>query len=511
MEVHSLSHRDYCMVIGDIVESKKIPHEEREKIQRNLKMTLEKINFDYDKSICSNFCITLGDELQGGLINTLYLFKIIERIKESISPYKMRFGIGIGEISTDINFNLSLSADGPAYHAARKGIDELKKEKTYEYGCRIYTTNNDMLILNSLIKSIDNISSSWTARQKEYINVVMNSSGDLTKISQYLNIAKSTLSRTLLRANFKFIKEALENIELYLCNEYDLSSGQEPNAVSYNKACIECDKNNIMAAINLLQNLNFEDRIDESNRLLLLSSCLIKINNDNDAIECAQKALEQIRVGFLYKRVKLYNIIGIAYSDLNELINAKNSFDAALDLIDKDPNPASIIWRYYTSDNIAGLYKKSGNNNAAKKIYDDMLETLNKFYENDKLTQVKILSNLIDIYIAECEYKKAYSVVSEALKIAEIYLLKDSETSAILKLHFGEIIVDLSSEKTYNIENDQVKAYEMLNEAAQVFSIHNNTKGQCECYATLVRLCEVIGDKINLKRYEKLLNGQGEI
>ena len=39
----------------------------------------------------------------------------------------MRFSYGLGTISTAINPTLAIGMDGPAFYAARKGIDELKK------------------------------------------------------------------------------------------------------------------------------------------------------------------------------------------------------------------------------------------------------------------------------------------------------------------------------------------------------------------------------------------------
>ena len=39
---------------------------------------------------------------------------------------KLRFGIGVGEISTVINPEMALGADGPGYYNARKAIEDLK-------------------------------------------------------------------------------------------------------------------------------------------------------------------------------------------------------------------------------------------------------------------------------------------------------------------------------------------------------------------------------------------------
>ena len=497
--------RNYCMIIGDIIDSKKIPDDDRYKIQENLKRALEKINFDYDTSVCSQFCITLGDELQGGLINTRHLFKIINRIKKSILPYKIRFGIGIGELSTAINFNLSLETDGPAYHEARKGIDELKKEKTYEYGYRIYSANNSDCILNSLLKVIDNISSSWTKSQKKYMDIVMDSDSDLKKIANYLNIATSTLSRTLSRANYKLIKEVFENIETYLFEEYDLSKKQMPCIALYNGACKYYDANQFAEAITALKSISFYNNIDKLNQFLLLSMCYTAIGERHKAIKCATEGLEYTTMGFIYRRVKFYNMIGINYTDLEEADYAEEAFNKAREIINNDPNPASVIWYNYTIGNIARLYKSQRKYGQAKKIYLEMLNTLEKVFPSDKLTYMQVLSNLGNIYIEEQKYKKAYEILQKALTLAEIYLAKDNKTFATIKLYMGEAIVGLCTDGQAEDLDIQEKAYIMLNAALKVFAMIKYEQAIIECYKTLINLCTITGDKINLRYYKELL------
>ena len=91
----------YVAIIGDIVNSRKIIN--RTEIQEKLNRVLEDINLDYKASIAAKFIITLGDEFQGLLSNPCDLFNIIDRIKFTMHPVKIRFGIGIGEINTEIN------------------------------------------------------------------------------------------------------------------------------------------------------------------------------------------------------------------------------------------------------------------------------------------------------------------------------------------------------------------------------------------------------------------------
>ena len=75
--------------------------------------------------------ITLGDEFQGLLNNPAYAIEIVKYIQRELYPVKLRFGIGIGEISTEINQKAAIGADGPAFYAAREIINFLKNEEKH--------------------------------------------------------------------------------------------------------------------------------------------------------------------------------------------------------------------------------------------------------------------------------------------------------------------------------------------------------------------------------------------
>ena len=118
---------NYIAVIGDIKDSKLI--ENRGQIQEKLNRALKQINEIYQDDIASKFIITLGDEFQGLLKNEEHLIGIVKYIQQVMYPVKLRFGIGIGEIRTDIFYEAAIGADGPAYYEARKVITELREQE----------------------------------------------------------------------------------------------------------------------------------------------------------------------------------------------------------------------------------------------------------------------------------------------------------------------------------------------------------------------------------------------
>lgn len=97
---------------------------DRGAFQEHLKI-LDNINLKYSDCIASKFTITLGDEFQGLLTTGNNIMEIIQYIKRNLSR-KNKIWIGIGSISTKINSEISIGADGPGYYKARESIETLK-------------------------------------------------------------------------------------------------------------------------------------------------------------------------------------------------------------------------------------------------------------------------------------------------------------------------------------------------------------------------------------------------
>lgn len=114
------------ILIGDIQESKKLSEKERQKLQDTLDAILKDINSN-SSGLLSPLTITLGDEIQGIYKTGDELLNHTWRIMAELYPAGMRFSIGVGRITTPINYKQAIGMDGPGFHVARDGIEELKK------------------------------------------------------------------------------------------------------------------------------------------------------------------------------------------------------------------------------------------------------------------------------------------------------------------------------------------------------------------------------------------------
>ncbi|HFI0255548.1 TPA: SatD family protein [Streptococcus suis] len=164
----------YIAVIGDIIESKQAL--ERHLIQTQLETILQQVNKDYAEHFASPFTITKGDEFQALCLPNPHIFLIIDRIQEAFyGQIGIRFGIGLGEILTEINPQQSIGADGPAYWQAREAIDFIHDHNDYGSSQIAFSSDVNQLnqAVNALLTSGDYIKAGWNKTQHEFFQLLL--------------------------------------------------------------------------------------------------------------------------------------------------------------------------------------------------------------------------------------------------------------------------------------------------------------------------------------------------
>ena len=209
-------NQQYIAVIGDIKGSKQ--SSVRSELQKQLKTVLADINMQYNKDIASKFVITLGDEFQGLLKYGGHIMDILETIELRMHPVRIRFGIGSGKITTEINPEMSLGADGPAYYNAREAITRLKeKEKKSKAALSdtiILLEDDEQTeqLLNSLFSLLTVVKQGWTERQLEVIRDYLEHRDNQLGVARRLGITQSSVQKSLSNASFYSYKEAVDTI-----------------------------------------------------------------------------------------------------------------------------------------------------------------------------------------------------------------------------------------------------------------------------------------------------------
>ncbi len=217
----------YYAIISDIVKSRDL--DDRKSVQIALDKELKRINSRYESVIAAKFLITIGDEFQGLLTDGSRILDIMSEIQFELHPVKLRVGIGIGEISTGINPEMAIGADGPAYYKARESLMDIKhlshsnKTAYSNIMIKIASHNRHIEILSNLLNStliaISSIESNWTEKQREAIRIMEHFAQNQNEAAETLKINQSSLQRRLSFSDYykyKKHKEVFKETMFYL-------------------------------------------------------------------------------------------------------------------------------------------------------------------------------------------------------------------------------------------------------------------------------------------------------
>lgn len=212
-----LNSNPYIAVIGDIKGSKKIDN--RSEVQRNLKKVLEEINKKYKNDISSKFILTLGDEFQGLLCNGINIMNILTEIERKMYPVRIRFGVGIGRITTDVNKEMALGADGPAYYKARDAIEYIKnnekKKQAIATDIRFEVESDNQattMMINKILALMKAIEESWSDRQREIIWDMLEHQDSQIDVAKRMNIQQPAVQKSFSKSKYYAYKDALDTI-----------------------------------------------------------------------------------------------------------------------------------------------------------------------------------------------------------------------------------------------------------------------------------------------------------
>ena len=206
----------FVAVIGDMKDSRHL--ENRKEVQVRLQGILDRLNEKYKDEIVSRFLITLGDEFQGLLSSGKYILDMVNEIRMEMYPVRLRFGIGFGQITTDIRTEMALGADGPGYYRSREAVELLKEREKKkrsvlaELCLKMDETHRDKeILLNTVFDLMYVVESGWTDRQREVIwDMLLHGDGQQNTASR-LDITQSTVQKTLAAGSYYTYESALKN------------------------------------------------------------------------------------------------------------------------------------------------------------------------------------------------------------------------------------------------------------------------------------------------------------
>lgn len=196
----------FVAIIGDVVKLRELGAS-RSSAQEELRVLLQWINENLQSQIASKFLITVGDEFQGLLKAVAPVQRIISKFDTEYRFAQIRFGIGLGIISTEVT-EYSIGMDGPAWYNAREAISFARKHKLLGGYFRGFETTDDK-VLNGLSRELNWHRSKWTDNQREVIFQLENGRSQ-QEIANAAGSSKQLVSRQVHAAGWQAYSESKE-------------------------------------------------------------------------------------------------------------------------------------------------------------------------------------------------------------------------------------------------------------------------------------------------------------
>lgn len=203
--------------IGDIVGSKQLS--DRSEVQDQLREVLQRLNRRGDPGVLSPYTITLGDEFQAVLGRADRVFLDALTIWVAMEPVRVRFSFGVGRLETPINAQEAIGMDGPAFHRARQGIEDLKETSglfaiTGEQG------RGCVALMKPTLALISHLVGSWQPNRWRIL-LRLYEGGTVKEIAEELGISESAVYKNIESGDLKTI------IDIFQAMTVDLNQALE--------------------------------------------------------------------------------------------------------------------------------------------------------------------------------------------------------------------------------------------------------------------------------------------
>lgn len=183
---------NYLVLIGDLKKSKGVA--DRNRVQAHLRDACTGLN-DRMKNLhlVSPFTVTLGDEFQAVFSSPKSVWPGIFEIESRLRPVRVRFGMGVGAIDTEINPAMAIGMDGPAFHLARDAISSLKEEgENY----RVLGLKNAQTLANQALDLVSHIRDGWRDNRVAIFSFLLNGMS-VTQMADKLAITEQAVYKNI--------------------------------------------------------------------------------------------------------------------------------------------------------------------------------------------------------------------------------------------------------------------------------------------------------------------------
>ncbi|MCB1162333.1 MAG: hypothetical protein H6693_07185 [Candidatus Latescibacteria bacterium] len=207
----------YIAVIGDLVGSRRLGDDARFGLQDRMQKRFSALRTAGSPGIAARPLITIGDEFQGLFANEAAgysaLLTLMRDLVELSRPVAVRFGLGLGTLSTAMRPD-ALGMDGPCFHNARAALEDTRKRDLL---CQLRTPGGEARLWSTLASFALRQRERWSSAQCEAI-LLFETGLNWKQVASELGISRSAVSLRQKAAGYALFSEAWEILERELGN-----------------------------------------------------------------------------------------------------------------------------------------------------------------------------------------------------------------------------------------------------------------------------------------------------
>ncbi len=198
--------------MGDIIDSES--RRSGGELSREFNLAIKAANRKYRAALLSPLTITLGDEFQGLLKETVKGFEIITKLRSDLLEKNVhcRFVLGVVNLDTKINTKNAWNMMGGGLAQARRIVNDKREPNVYRFS--IYNDPSRQRLLDAVGLSLTIIEEDWTPTQSRYIRLSRRSS--IAATAKKMGVGVRSVYKVLEAAKWTHYKKQMEAIEFAL-------------------------------------------------------------------------------------------------------------------------------------------------------------------------------------------------------------------------------------------------------------------------------------------------------
>lgn len=201
--------RSYFAFIADVVGSREVGN--RARLQRTLLRLVDDLNQRHGRGLVAPLALVAGDELQALAGDPGVLVDLATDLAEELHPVRIAVGIGRGGLSTDLVEEVG-AMDGPAFHRAREGQAEARRQDAWVYASG-WGVEADA-ILSATFSLIAAVRGGWTPTQLKYARAARTALQ--REVAERYGVGASTVSESLRASRASVVHQAEEALRGFL-------------------------------------------------------------------------------------------------------------------------------------------------------------------------------------------------------------------------------------------------------------------------------------------------------